>query len=95
MRPFSWVLAPTWGVDAIREAATGGGPWPEIALALGLGAVYLAIGVAVLETVLTRGAAGGHGRAVMTALRIFFVGGLISFRALFCSSARRSTSRRC
>ena len=53
VRPFSWVLAPTWGVDAIREAATGGGPWPEIALALGLGAVYLAIGVAVLETVLT------------------------------------------
>ena len=53
VRPISWVLAPTWGVDAIREAATGGGPWPEIALALGLGAVYLAIGVAVLETVLT------------------------------------------
>ena len=53
VRPFSWVLAPTWGVDAIREAATGGGPWPEIGLALGLGAIYLAIGVAVLETVLT------------------------------------------
>jgi ABC-2 type transport system permease protein len=53
VRPFSWVLAPTWGVDAIREAAIGGGPWPEIGLALGLGAIYLAIGVAVLETVLT------------------------------------------
>jgi ABC-2 type transport system permease protein len=53
VRPISWVLAPTWGVDAIREAASGGGPWPEIGLALGLGAVYLAIGVAVLETVLT------------------------------------------
>jgi len=53
VRPISWVLAPTWGVDAIREAASGGGPWPEIGLALGLGAVYLAIGVVVLETVLT------------------------------------------
>ena len=29
VRPFSWVLAPTWGVDAIREAATGGGPGPR------------------------------------------------------------------
>jgi ABC-2 type transport system permease protein len=53
VRPISWVLAPTWGVDAIREAASGGGPWPEIGLALGLGAVYLAIGVVVLETVPT------------------------------------------
>jgi ABC-2 type transport system permease protein len=52
VRPISWVLAPTWGVDAIRDAASGGGAWPELGLALGLGAVYLAIGVAVLETVL-------------------------------------------
>jgi ABC-2 type transport system permease protein len=52
VRPISWVLAPTWGVDAIREAAAGGGPWPEIGLALALGAVYLALGIAVLETVL-------------------------------------------
>ena len=53
VRPISWLLAPTWGVDAIREAASGtGSAWPEIAMALGLGAVYLAIGIAVLETVL-------------------------------------------
>jgi ABC-2 type transport system permease protein len=52
VRPLSWVLAPTWGVDAIREAASGGGPWPEIAVSLALGALYLTIGVAVLETVL-------------------------------------------
>ena len=51
-RPFSWVLAPTWGVDAIREAATGASPWLEIGAALGLGAAYVALGVAVLETVL-------------------------------------------
>jgi ABC-2 type transport system permease protein len=53
VRPISWVLAPTWGVDAIREAASGGGPWPEMGLALALGAVYLVIGIAVLETVLS------------------------------------------
>ena len=53
VRPISWLLAPTWGVDAIREAASGtGSAWPEIAVALGLGAVYLGIGIAVLETVL-------------------------------------------
>jgi ABC-2 type transport system permease protein len=53
VRPLSWALAPTWGVDAIRDAATGAGAWPEIALALTLGAVYLAIGIAILETVLS------------------------------------------
>jgi ABC-2 type transport system permease protein len=52
VRPISWLLAPTWGVDAIRDAASGGGAWPEIAMALALGAVYLGIGIAVLESVL-------------------------------------------
>jgi len=52
VRPFSWILAPTWGVDAIREAATGGSPWPEMVACLCLGAVYLSIGIAILETVL-------------------------------------------
>ena len=52
VRPFSWALAPTWGVDAIREAAAGTAPWPEIGLCLALGAAYLAVGIAILETVL-------------------------------------------
>jgi ABC-2 type transport system permease protein len=52
VRPISWVLAPTWGVDAVREAALGGNPWPETALCLGLGAAYVAAGALVLETVL-------------------------------------------
>jgi ABC-2 type transport system permease protein len=42
--PVSYVLAPTWGVRALRESALGGDPLPEIALCLGLGAVYLVIG---------------------------------------------------
>ena len=40
--PFSWPLAPTWGVRAIRESALGGSPWPEIGASVGLAAVYFA-----------------------------------------------------
>jgi ABC-2 type transport system permease protein len=43
-RPISWVLAPTWGIKAIREAALGGDPAPAIAACLLLGLVYLVIG---------------------------------------------------
>jgi ABC-2 type transport system permease protein len=43
--PLAWVLAPTWGVRAIRDAALGGGdPVAAIGMCLGLGALYLAIG---------------------------------------------------
>jgi ABC-2 type transport system permease protein len=41
--PISWVLAPTWGVRAIRESAIGGDPLPEILLSIGLAAVYFAL----------------------------------------------------
>jgi ABC-2 type transport system permease protein len=41
----SWILAPTWGVRAIRDSALGGGdPLGAIAMCLVLGAVYLVIG---------------------------------------------------
>ncbi len=52
VQPISWVLAPTWGVDAIREAASGGRAGPEILAAFGLGGLYVAIGVAVLDSAL-------------------------------------------
>jgi ABC-2 type transport system permease protein len=52
VRPISWILAPTWGVDAIREAALGGAPWAELALAAALGGAYVAAGALVLDTVL-------------------------------------------
>jgi ABC-2 type transport system permease protein len=42
--PFSWVLAPTWGINALREAAIEGNAWPEIGMCLVLSAVYLVIG---------------------------------------------------
>ena len=42
--PIAWVLAPSWGVHAIRDAALGGTPWPDIAMTLALGGLYLALG---------------------------------------------------
>ena len=47
--PLSWVLAPTWGMRAIRDAAFGGNAWPEIALCAALGAVYVALGAIALR----------------------------------------------
>jgi ABC-2 type transport system permease protein len=54
VRPIGWVLAPTWGMRAIRDAALGGDPWPAAALCAGLGAVYLGIGAVALRVVLRR-----------------------------------------
>ena len=50
--PISWVLAPTWGMNAIREAASGGSPANDLALCLGLGAVYVLAGIVVTNRVL-------------------------------------------
>jgi ABC-2 type transport system permease protein len=50
--PIAWVLAPTWGMNAIREAALGGTPLPDLALCLVLGALYIALGILVLDRVL-------------------------------------------
>jgi ABC-2 type transport system permease protein len=53
VRPFSWVLAPTWGMRAIREAAVGGGSLlGDIGMCAGLGAVYTAIGVLIVDRLL-------------------------------------------
>jgi ABC-2 type transport system permease protein len=52
VRPISWALAPTWGMNAIRESALGGSPLPDIIVCLLLGAAYTVIGVLVVENVL-------------------------------------------
>ncbi len=52
VRPISWVLAPTWGMNAIRESALGGTPWPDLALCLALGVGYVMLGVLMLDRVL-------------------------------------------
>ena len=53
VRPISWVLAPTWGMRAIRDAATGGGSFSDVAVCAGLGAAYTVIGVLVVGRLLT------------------------------------------
>lgn len=52
VRPISWALAPTWGMQAIRESSTGGSPLPDIAMCLVLGGSYLLIGIVLTESVL-------------------------------------------
>jgi ABC-2 type transport system permease protein len=43
-RPLSWVLAPTWGVKALRESAIGGNPGFAVLMSVLLGLAYLVIG---------------------------------------------------
>jgi len=53
VRPISWVLAPTWGMRAIRESAIGGGsPFADVGMCAALGAGYTAIGVLVVGRLL-------------------------------------------
>ena len=52
VRPISWVLAPTWGMRAIRAAASGGTPLPNIGVCALLGLSYATVGVLLLERVL-------------------------------------------
>ncbi|HEY7729674.1 MAG TPA: ABC transporter permease [Gaiellaceae bacterium] len=48
--PISWVLAPTWGMDAIRDAALGSGSaWPAIGMCVVLGIVYFLLGAVCLR----------------------------------------------
>jgi ABC-2 type transport system permease protein len=52
VRPISWALAPTWGINAIREAALGGSPYADIAMALALGVGYVAVGILLVRRAL-------------------------------------------
>ena len=52
VRPISWVLAPTWGMSAIRESALGGTPLADLLLCLALGAAYVSVAVLVTNRVL-------------------------------------------
>lgn len=46
--PIAWVLAPTWGIRAIRDAALGGDPLFAIEMALALAGVYLILGAVLI-----------------------------------------------
>lgn len=47
VRPVSWLLAPTWGMSAIRASAEGRNALPDLALCAGLAAAYGLIGAIV------------------------------------------------
>jgi ABC-2 type transport system permease protein len=49
VHPLSWLLAPTWGVRAIREAALGGDPLPAIGMCAALALAYLVLGAVCLR----------------------------------------------
>jgi ABC-2 type transport system permease protein len=51
LHPLSWILAPTWGVRAIRRAALGGDTWFAIGMCLALGIVYVAIAAKLIGVV--------------------------------------------
>ena len=44
VRPLSWLLAPTWGIQAIRHAALGGGEvWFPVAMCVAIGVAYFVL----------------------------------------------------
>ena len=47
--PISWLLAPTWGIEAIRHSALGGSVWFPIAMCALTGALYLALAAVCLR----------------------------------------------
>ena len=53
VRPISWALAPTWGMNAVRESALGGDPLLDIAMCAALGTVYTLAGILVADRMLT------------------------------------------
>jgi ABC-2 type transport system permease protein len=63
-RPISWALAPTWGMRAIRESATGGSPLPDVGMCFVLGAAYVGLGILVTNRVLR--AARAHASLSLT-----------------------------
>ena len=62
VRPISWLLAPTWGMRAIRESALGGAPLDDIAMCAALAVGYTTVGVLALERLLR----GARARATLS-----------------------------
>ena len=47
--PVSWLLAPRWGIDAIRHAALGGSVWFPIAMCVVTGGAYVVLAGVFLQ----------------------------------------------
>ena len=49
VEPLGYILAPSWGIKAVRAAALGGDPWPPMAMTILLGIAYLFLGAFFLK----------------------------------------------
>jgi ABC-2 type transport system permease protein len=47
--PISWLLAPTWGIEAIRHAALGGTVWFPVAMCAAIAVVYFGLAAVCLR----------------------------------------------
>jgi ABC-2 type transport system permease protein len=47
--PISWLLAPTWGIEAIRHAALGGSVWFPMGMCAAVGVIYFALAAVFLR----------------------------------------------
>ena len=49
VEPLSWVLAPTWAMGALHDAALGASAWDDIAMCVVLSVVYGVLGAVALR----------------------------------------------
>ena len=48
--PVSWIFAPTWGMNALRESALGtGSPWGDVGMCVLLSVLYGVLGAGLLR----------------------------------------------
>ncbi len=52
VKPLSWVFAPTWGMNALREATLGTGAAWDVAMCVALSIAYGAVGAVLLRVLL-------------------------------------------
>jgi ABC-2 type transport system permease protein len=52
VHPLAWVLAPTWGMRAIRASATGGPVLVDAGVCASLGVGYALVGALLTNTLL-------------------------------------------
>jgi len=65
VEPVAWLFAPTWGMNALRDAALGASsPWDDVAMCAALTVVYAGIGIVLLRVFL--GSARRRGTLALT-----------------------------
>ncbi len=78
-----WFLGPYWGFRAIHEAVFGSSPWQNIGMCVVVSTGYFVLGAVVLARIRAGRARPRDAEAHVNSLRVFFVGGVMSYRALF------------